>query len=324
MGFTGKFTGEIEQKTLYDKIKISRFKRGGPVIMRENISFWWYVTIVSDDGNEEILHSLADMTGSIGAEILELPACVKLRAYYGSSRNLSHWKDALTEAMKQWDTVRIEDFGKIENQPWNVASEEAFPPLEVGDGLVVLAPWHKGSEPAGRLALYINPGSAFGTGYHESTQIALELLEKNIKKGEVVADIGTGSGILTISALKMGAAKAYARDIDPAVIEEVRKSFDLNDLEPDRLDLATGDLLKNFDHNADILTANILLEPLLTMLQDVPPVLGRKGVAVFSGMLRKERDIFLKALTDIGMNAIEERAKGDWWGVSASVASGKK
>lgn len=292
--------------------------------MREITSFWWYVTIVSEDGDEEVLHSLADITGSIGAEILELPTGIKLRAYYNSGKDLSHWKDALAEAMEQWNTVRIEDFGKIENQPWNVASEEAFPPLEVGDGLVVLAPWHKGSEPAGRLALYINPGSAFGTGYHESTQIALELLEKKIKDGDVVADIGTGSGILTICALKMGAAKAYARDIDPAVIEEVRKNFELNDLLPERVDLATGDLLKGFDYKADIVTANILLEPLTTMLKDVPAVIGTDGSAIFSGMLRTERDTFLKALAEAGMVVVEELAKGDWWGVSASSAPGKK
>lgn len=291
--------------------------------MREMVSFWWYITIVSDDGNEEVLHSLADISGSIGAEILELPSGVKLRAYYHSGEDLSHWKDALAGAIKQWDGVCIEDFGKIENQPWNVASEEAFPPLEVGEKLVVLAPWHKGSEPAGRLALYINPGSAFGTGYHESTQIALELLEKNIKEGAVIADIGTGSGILTICALKTGASKAYARDIDPTVIEEVQKNIELNGLEPERADLATGDLLKGFDHTADILTANILLEPLITMLKDVPRVVGAEGVAIFSGMLRTERDVFLIALADAGMRVIEERAKGDWWGVSASVAPGK-
>lgn len=292
--------------------------------MNESDSFWWYVTIASDDGNEEVLHSLADMTGSIGAEFLDLPVGAKLRAYYRSNEDLSYWKGILLEAMKQWDTVRIEDFGKIENQPWNVVSEEAFPPLDVGDGLVVLAPWHKGSEPVGRLALYINPGSAFGTGYHESTQIALELLEKYIKKGAAVADIGTGSGILTICALKMGASKAYARDIDPTVIEEVRKNFELNDLDPEKVDLATGDLLKDFKHKADILTANILLDPLTTMVGDVPNVIGEKGAAVFSGMLRTERETFLKALSAAKMTVIEELAKGDWWGVVASAAPGKK
>lgn len=286
-------------------------------------NYWWYVTIASDGGNEDLLHSLADMTGSIGAEFLDLPFGAKLRAYYRSNEDLSHWKEHIAEAMKQWEGLRahIEDFGKIENQPWSVVSEEAFPPLPVGRGLVVLAPWHRGGEPADRLPLYINPGSAFGTGYHESTQIALELLEKYIRPGVVTADIGSGSGILTICALKLGAAKSYARDIDPAVMEEARKNLELNELDKDKADLATGDLLKNFGHKAGLLTANILLDPLITMVRDVPAVIGSGGVAIFSGMLYTERGVFLEALSAAGMNAVEERCKGDWWGVAASVAS---
>ncbi|MEG1799799.1 MAG: 50S ribosomal protein L11 methyltransferase, partial [Synergistaceae bacterium] len=206
---------------------------------------------------------------------------------------LSHWKKLLMEAMKEFSFVSIDDFGKIENQPWNVAAEEAFPPLPVGKGLVVLAPWHRGTEPADKMALYINPGSAFGTGYHESTQIVLELLEEFMKPGITTADIGTGSGILTICALKMGAQKAYARDIDPAVIEEVRKNFELNGLDLEKIDLRTGDLLKDFGYKADILTANILIDPLTSMVKDVPSVIGKDGLAIFSGMLEKESPVFL-------------------------------
>lgn len=278
---------------------------------------------MSDGQNEEILHSLAELTGSIGAEFIDLPFGTKLRAYYRSNEDLSYWKKTIGEAIKPWDTVHIEDFGKIENQPWNVASEEAFPPLPVGHGLVVLAPWHKGSQPDGLIPLYINPGSAFGTGYHESTQIAIELLEKYIKEGATIADIGTGSGILTICALKLGASKAYARDIDPTVIEEVRKNFELNKLEAEKLDLSAGNLLENFEHKTDLLTANILLDPLITMVIDVPRVIGGSGTAIFSGMLRTERVTFLQALSEAKMRVIEEHVKGDWWGVVAEASAGK-
>lgn len=289
--------------------------------MPNNENYWWYITLAADSGDEEVLHSLADISGSIGAEYIELPEGAKLRAFYRSNEDLSYWKDALMKAMRNWDSIRIEDFGRIENQPWNVASEEAFPPLPVGKGLVVLAPWHKGSEPKGLMPLYINPGSAFGTGYHESTQIALELLEQYIKEGVTTADIGTGSGILTIGALKMGADKAYARDIDPTVIEEVRKNFELNALDASRIDLAVGDLLIGFDHKADLLTANILLEPLTSMLKDVPQALNPNGIAIFSGMLETEKAVFLKALAEAGMEPIQEHAKGDWWGVAAKATA---
>ena len=171
--------------------------------MKSTESYWWYITISESTGATDILFSLADITESIGTELEEpLQGDNRLRMYYRSNQDLSHWKTLLLTAMKEFDTVRVEDFGKIENQPWNVVAEDSFPPLPVGESLVVLAPWHKGKEPEGKLPLYINPGSAFGTGYHESTQIALELLESNIKDGMTMADIGTGSGILTVCALK--------------------------------------------------------------------------------------------------------------------------
>lgn len=283
-------------------------------------SYWWYITVSAEEGKEDILYSIADMTNSIGTELAEVPGNgIQLRMYYKNDEPVSVFKKKVTEALQEWDTIKITDFGKMENQPWNVAAEEAFPPLPVGHGLVVLAPWHKGTEPADRMPLYINPGSAFGTGYHESTQIVLELLEYYLKPGVITADIGTGSGILTICALKNGAEKAYARDIDPDVIEEVRKNFELNELELDRIDLATGDLLKDFNHKVDILTANILIEPNSLMIKDVPRVIGTDGLGIFSGMLEKERPIFIEAMKKAGMEPVRELVKGDWWGVAAKV-----
>jgi len=290
--------------------------------MKKNEGYWWYITLSDEEGREDILFSLADISGSIGTELQELPSGgARLRAYYRSDSELSYWKKRLIDSMREWPSIKIEDFGKIENQPWNVSSEDAFPPLPVGKSLVVLAPWHKGSEPEGCIPLYINPGSAFGTGYHESTQIVLELLERYIKHGMTTADIGTGSGILTIGALKMGAAKAYARDIDTTVIDEVRKNFELNGLDLNKVDLRTGDLLKDFGHKVDILTANILLEPLIEMVPDVPSVIGCDGLAIFSGMLRTERDKFIECLDAANMKTVDDLEKGDWWGVAAKASS---
>ena len=135
-------------------------------------SYWWYITVLLRGGtaeteeNEEILYSAAELSGSIGTEVQELPDGTRMRIYYRSGEELSYWRGRLLDALVPWPSVIVEDIGKIENQQWSRQSEEAFPPLEVGRGLVVLAPWHKGSEPPARMPIYINPGSAFGTGYH--------------------------------------------------------------------------------------------------------------------------------------------------------------
>ena len=290
-------------------------------------NYWWYITVLlkSADGdfaqNEEILYSAAELSGSIGTELQELPDGERMRIYYRSDEDLSHWRVRLLDALELWPEARLEDMGKIENQQWSRQSEEAFPPLNVGRTLVVLAPWHKGTEPADRMPIYINPGSAFGTGYHESTHAALELFERlsDRRGGKIlsVMDVGAGSGILTIAALKLGAERVRSRDIDPAVIDEVRGNLSLNGIDPSSVSLEVGDLLSGVEERYDLLFANILLDPLLEMLPCVKNVMAPGGTAIFSGMTSRERDSFLAELAGAGLMVTDEIVKEEWWGVSA-------
>jgi ribosomal protein L11 methyltransferase len=295
-------------------------------------SYWWYITVlergdISSQECEEILYSAAEISGSIGTEIQELPDGARMRIYYRSDEELSVWRNRLLDAIEQWPGIKIEDMGKIENQPWSRQSEDAFPPLEVGERLVVLAPWHEGKEPKDRIPLYINPGSAFGTGYHESTQVVLNLLERHLtgagaSGGEKlcsaeVLDVGAGSGILAIAALKLGASRVVSRDIDPVAVAEARNNFERNGVDLSSVTFETGDLLREVDGRFDILLANILFEPLIQMLPYVRGVLKPGAVAIFSGMIEREREDFLPALSGVGLTVLEEMRMEDWWGVAA-------
>ena len=282
-------------------------------------SFWWYITLETKAGDDEMLVSLAELCGSIGAEIQDLPRSVRSRLFFRSDRDLAHWLGAVNTVLESWPGVAVFDMGRVENRPWHTEWQDAFPPLPIGRGLVVLAPWHRGSEPVGRLPLYIYPKSAFGTGYHESTQLALEFLERHLKKGMTVADIGTGSGILAIAAAKLGAGHVEARDLDPAVIVEVKENRSLNGLTQKELNVTEGDLLKDVAGPFDLLTANILFEPLVLMLPDLSRVLRPGGRALFAGLSLKEREPFRQALALQGLIEIEDRTKGEWWGVVAEI-----
>jgi ribosomal protein L11 methyltransferase len=288
--------------------------------------YWWYVTVLLCNGesgreeNEEILYSAAEISGSIGTEVQELPNGARMRIYYRSDEDLALWRGRLLDALDPWPDVRVEDMGKIENQQWTSRSEDAFPPLCVGRRMVVMAPWHKGKEPEGRTPVYINPGSAFGTGYHESTQIALELFERYLDGGGEagnIIDVGAGSGILTIAALKLGAASARSRDIDPAVLDEIKCNLAQNGIEPSLVTLEAGDLLSGVKGSFGVIFANILLDPLLEMLSSVRGLLVPGGTVIFSGMTLKEKESFMAAFEDTGLAMSDELTKGEWWGVAA-------
>jgi len=135
-------------------------------------------------------------------------------------------------------------------------------------------------------------------------------------------DVGTGSGILSIALVKLGAGRVFARDLDPAVLEEVRRNLEENGLAGSgRVDLSVGDLLEGFEEKVDLLVANIVLDPLRSMLPRVPGALRPGGRAIFSGMIRGEREAFLAALAEAGLRVLEERDEGDWWGVAAEAAA---
>ena len=242
---------------------------------------------------------------------------VRSRLYFVCSSPLERWNKVIMELMLSCPDARIIDMGRVENREWHTKWKDAFPPKPVGSKLIVMAPWHDAGASEGRLAVRIDPGSAFGTGYHESTQIVLELLEDVVFSGARVADIGTGSGILFITALLLGAGSVVARDVDPAVMDEVRKNMQFNNIDPALVDLAPGNLLDDVPGPVDILTANILFEPLLEMLPNVRNVLSPEGTAVFSGLLVKERDRFLEALHAAGLSEETELFSGEWWGVTA-------
>ena len=301
-----------------------------------NNNFWWTVelsTPITHDNrtyNEERLSTIAALTNTIGSEIATErdffgTQRLFLKMDYTASRGIDDIIYELDFILQDpdFEGIEISRCYKVENQAWETLHYDAFPPLPVGKGLMVMAPWHEKEElPEGRIPIYVYPASAFGTGYHESTRIALELLESIVKTGDTILDVGTGTGILFITALKLGAAQAIARDIDPTTLTEARRNMNLNGINPNVCTLTEGDLLKGFTGQVNILTANILLNPNLTLLPDVKRVLKPKGYAIFSGMTYVESYTFVSVLNSSGMMIERELRQGDWWGCRAVKAWG--
>jgi ribosomal protein L11 methyltransferase len=195
-----------------------------------------------------------------------------------------------------------------------------FKPILVGKRLVVFrsSKARKGFE--GRIAIFIKPGMAFGTGSHPTTQMCLEALEETIRGGEIVADVGTGSGILGIAALKLGASKVLAFDIDPRAIEEACWNASRNNVLSSfeaKVGTLNGGMIKRFD----IVLMNITADPIKSLLPIARLALRRNGIIIMSGILGREAEEMKGFVSASGLHIIRTMTKDEWVGIVASVDS---
>ncbi len=152
---------------------------------------------------------------------------------------------------------------------------------------------------------------AFGTGTHETTFMCMEVLTDYINGGEEVFDIGTGSGILSLVALAMGAKHAVGVDLDPVCISAAKENRGLNKME-DHFTVYEGNLLDIIKGEADLIVANIMAEVIVTMVDDLKAHLKDDGHFVASGIILRKKDMVKQALEDAGLTVIDEREDGEW------------
>ena len=193
------------------------------------------------------------------------------------------------------------------------------------DDMLIIPSWEEVKpEDEGRLILHIDPGSAFGTGMHETTQLCLKQVKAHIRPGMQVLDIGTGSGILSIAALKMGAAHAQATDLDPGAVGAVADNLEANDLSEDSLTLHIGNLI---DDEAlqktigtgkyDMVLANILAEILIPMAPAAAAAMKEGGILIMSGILEGKETAVAQALEKEGLMVTDIGSQGEWRSVTA-------
>ncbi len=168
---------------------------------------------------------------------------------------------------------------------WVQETKRAWPGRSVGARLFLAPPWCTDATPSGRKRVIHNPGLAFGTGDHPCTQLALEALEREMAPSLSVADIGTGSGILAIAALQLGARAAFALDLDQAVLQPARENFELNAF-PANLAAGSADCL--LSGSVDVAIANINATVLLSLANDLMRIVRPKGRLILTGFPASE------------------------------------
>lgn len=199
----------------------------------------------------------------------------------------------------------------VDGDDWIDVWKKHFRPIHLGN-IVVVPEWIEYSPTANERVVLLDSNMAFGTGEHETTSMCVELMQEYITPDSVCIDVGCGSGILGISAIKLGAAKAYLTDIDPIAVESSLHNSELNGV-ADKTVVAHSNLLESTEVQGDIMMANITGEVLKMLAPSIPKNLKKDGVLILSGVIESRLEMVKAAYEAVGMQVVFERRKGEWF-----------
>ncbi|TAK63551.1 MAG: 50S ribosomal protein L11 methyltransferase [Bacteroidetes bacterium] len=207
-------------------------------------------------------------------------------------------------------------FRTFQEENWNEQWEKSLRPVEVGEKIVIKPSWCEYDNVNKRIVIQIDPKMSFGTGYHETTRLTLQLLEKYLAFGSKVLDVGTGTGILAIAAIKLGASFAFGNDIDEWSIENAQENIIANGVS-DKIDISYKSVQEISQNDFDIITANLTLNTNIELLPDFVRVLKPTGILLLSGLLQHDHEKMIEAITSQGLILLEELRENEWIALAA-------
>ncbi|MBD3181004.1 50S ribosomal protein L11 methyltransferase [Candidatus Poribacteria bacterium] len=208
---------------------------------------------------------------------------------------------------------------QVDDEQWSESWKKFFKPLKIGKRIIVYPSWEDISNYQSRdILIEIDPGMAFGTGGHSTTKLCLEILEEIIKGGEIVADIGTGSGILAIGAVKLGASSVTAVDVDEKAIKIAKENL-IKNKTIDAVKLLHRDLLSCSDDKYDIIISNISRQASLSIIPMAKELMLENGKIVLSGILRREAKEVHKSLESNNFNILNTTYDKEWSCILAGI-----
>ena len=246
----------------------------------------------------------------IEQELLDKPRdVVKVHMYLAPDENPAEVLPLFKERLEASGIPYELATNGVEQEDWQNAWKKYYHAMDIGKRLAIVPGWEQYD--TDRTTITMDPGMAFGTGTHETTALCLEVLDERVRGGERVLDIGTGSGILAIAALKLGAAAAEGVDIDPMCVRTAGENAARNGVE-DRLTVLVGDLSDKASGVYDLITANIVAAAILSLAPHVPALLAPGAVFIASGIIDTRKEEVLAGLRAAGLEPFDVREKRGW------------
>lgn len=203
-------------------------------------------------------------------------------------------------------------YQSIDEEDWAEAWKAFFWPQEITPKLVVKPTWRAYTPRADQTVIEIDPGMAFGTGTHPTTSLCMQLLERYIQPGIDILDIGTGSGILLITAAKLGAKRLTGIDLDPTAVEIARENLIRNHIPTHSFNLFNGNLMEPVQHMFDLVVANILADVIIELTDDVARVLKPGGILICSGIIEAFQSGVMDKMAACDIEIKEVLKQEDW------------
>ncbi len=275
-------------------------------------SFWYKLTVNMPEDQQDLVGALLFQEGSIGLENF----AEKLSAYFPPEISMEMVTENLRGRLRMLGLHFRIALERIPTENWNENWKRNFKALKIGKRFLVKPSWENLSEKTDRLAITLDPGQAFGTGTHETTQLILKLMEPIAKPEMSLWDVGTGTGILAIAAAKMGLRDILANDIDPVAVRTAVENARFNHTE-NAIHFFAGSTGAIEGWKFDLIFMNIISRVIYELLPDIVPRLKSNGRLFLSGILAEEKSAFLEKLRRYPLQIQKIERQGEWIGLIA-------
>ncbi|MFH0994409.1 MAG: 50S ribosomal protein L11 methyltransferase [Pseudomonadota bacterium] len=210
-------------------------------------------------------------------------------------------------------------YREVDEEDWAESWKAYFWPEKLTDILVVKPTWREYTPAEGEMIIEIDPGMAFGTGTHPTTALCVQMIQDYLKPGDAFLDVGTGSGILMIAAARLGASRLFGTDADSVACDIARQNLLLNRTDPKNFCVKSGNLVDTVTETFQLISANILSEIILVLLDDVQKALVLDGILICSGIIEANQKLVVDKMEATGFQILEVRSKDGWVAIAGKL-----